>query len=264
MVRAAVFVGEGKELVEEFDSFWRIVAFGDHFLGMFEPVKHVVLFKPMFGGASVIGLHKGHQLLILQKPSFILGHNSPQIFFDVGFELGLLGPAGGLEEGADVLLFGGRERTSAVMVLVVALATIAMDKAGLDAALHPAWDVVIDGLDANSHADGLVVAIHETLFGLSVWLGEIDTQGNEAILWHVGTDKGPEAMLSQRTTDRKAGYISLRLLAKDLLTSGTGNSIIFAHIVMCCYSNFDAKIVIICETTKHFATKYIKKRQNYT
>jgi hypothetical protein len=175
-----------------------------------------------------------------------------------------LGPAGGLEEGADVLLLGGRERTGAVVVLVVAFATIALDETGLDAALHPAWDVVVDGLDAYSHANGLVSAIHEALFRLSVWLGEVDTHGDKAILWYIGSYECSEAVVSQRTTDCETGYVGLRLLTENLLTGGSGNGLAFAHIVMFCFSNFDAKIVIICETTKHFSTKMIKKMLNYT
>ena len=163
-----------------------------------------------------------------------------------------------------MLLLGWGQWTGAVVVLVVAFAAIALDEARLDAALHPAWDVVIDGLDADSHANGLVVAIHETLFRLSIWLGEVDAHGDKAILWCIRTNEGPEAVFAQRTTDGETGNVGLRLLAEDLLTGGSCNSLVLFHIVMCCFMNLDAKITIFCETTKQFITKYIKLFINYT
>ena len=39
-----------------------------------KPIQHIMLFKPMFGGASMIRFHKTHHLLILPLPSFILSH----------------------------------------------------------------------------------------------------------------------------------------------------------------------------------------------
>ena len=188
----------------------------------------------------------------------------PQIIFDIPSKLGFLGPAVVFDGLADVTLDIGRQWAGAVVVLVVAFATIALDETGLDAALHPAWDVVIDGLDAYSHANGLVFAIHEALFRLSVWLGEVDTHGDKAILWYIRSYECSEAVVSQRTTDCETGYVGLRLLTENLLTGGSGNGLAFAHIVMSYFSNFDAKIVIICETTKHFSTKKIKKVLNYT
>ena len=80
----------------------------------------------------------------------------PQKLFDVAGELGGLCPTVGFEGLTNIALHIGRHGTGAVVVLVIPLAGIDMDEVVLDGTLHPSWHVVIDGGEADGHADRFV------------------------------------------------------------------------------------------------------------
>ena len=101
----------------------------------------------------------------------------PQKLLDVAGELGGLGPTVGFEGLADVTLHIGRHGTGAVVVLVIPLAGIDMDKVVLDGTLHPSWHVVIDGGEADGHADRFVFGKQRTALTLHLGIVQVDTIG---------------------------------------------------------------------------------------
>ena len=83
----------------------------------------------------------------------------PFEILDIAVELRLFRPAASLEKVADKRLLDWREGTSAVMVLVVALTSVAADKVTLERPLHPAWHVAVETSQADGHADRLAAAM---------------------------------------------------------------------------------------------------------
>ena len=45
------------------------------FLRVLVPVEHIVLFKPVLGGPTMVLFHESHHLIILGLPSFVLCHS---------------------------------------------------------------------------------------------------------------------------------------------------------------------------------------------
>ena len=74
LIQSAVFVGNILQDFELSDSVSRIVAPGYHFLRVLVPVEHIVLFKSVLGGPTMVLFHESHHLIILGLPSFVLCH----------------------------------------------------------------------------------------------------------------------------------------------------------------------------------------------
>ena len=144
-------------------------------------------------------------------------------------------------------LFGGWERTCAIMVLVVAFAAVGGDEAVLDAALHPGGHVVIDGGEATGHATGLCTAIERAVLGLRLLDGQVDGVDDHPILGHIGGENAAQAIVAQRTVLAVAGGVALGFSSEE--------GIFLCHT----FQIFSAKVVIKCETTKQFSRKYLEK-----
>ena len=99
--------------------------------------------------------------------AFIWISGLPQKLFDIATKLGFLGPAVVLDDLADVTLHIGRHGPGAVVVLVVTLAGIDMDEMVLDGTLNTTWHIIIDGGEADGHADGVVFGKQRTAFFIS-------------------------------------------------------------------------------------------------
>ena len=131
-----------------------------------------------------------------------------------------------VEGAADVGLYLGRKGTGAVVVLVVALAGVDADEMVFDGLLDAAGHVVIDGGEADGHADGLVVAIERTAFVLHLRTLEVDAVDKQAVGGHIAGEDAVEAMLAQRTGAGVADDILVGFLGEDLF-AGFGSVGVF-------------------------------------
>ena len=83
--------------------------------------------------------------LLIEEDTNVFNVELPEILLDIIEKTGLLSPSGIDHDLADVLLYVGRQRAGAVVVLVVALAGVDGDEVMLDASLDATWHVVVDG-----------------------------------------------------------------------------------------------------------------------
>ena len=127
-----------------------------------------------------------------------------------------------VEGAADVGLNLGWEGTGAVVVLVVALAGIDADEMAFDGFLDAAGHVVIDGGEADGHADGLVVAIERTAFALHLGALEVDAADEQAVGGHIAGEDAVQTMLAQRTDGAVADDILVGLRGEDLFAGFGG------------------------------------------
>lgn len=140
----------------------------------------------------------------------------PQILLDVAGEGGGLRPAVVVEGAADVGLNLGWEGTGAVVVLVVALAGIDADEMAFDGLLDAAGHVVIDGGEADGHADGLVPAEEGAVGTLHLRAVEVDAVDKQAVGGHIAGEDAVQAVLAQRTGGAVANGIAVGLCGEDL------------------------------------------------
>ena len=101
------------------------------------------------------------------------------------------------------------------MVLVVALAGVLEDQAVLDAALHPAGHVVVDGGEAAGHATGLVIAIEGTLLGLRLFGREVDSVQDQPVFGCIFGEDTAQTMFAQRTSLAVADGIALGFSSEE-------------------------------------------------
>ena len=153
----------------------------------------------------------------------------PQKLLDVAGELGFLRPAIVLEGLADVTLHIGRHGTGAVVVLVITLAGIDMDEVVLDGTLHPSWHVVIDGGEADGHADRFVFGKQRTALTLHLGIVQVDTVGVKSVLGLVTGEQAVKAMLTKGADCTVADAVVVCFFSEDLL-SGLWCLIFLLHI----------------------------------
>ena len=82
LVDSAILVGSFHEVGKLPSSFCRELSLGSLFLHVFEPVQHVVLFKPVLRRAPMPGVHEVHHLFVLDPPAFFLCHIWSELVVD--------------------------------------------------------------------------------------------------------------------------------------------------------------------------------------
>ena len=188
---------------------------------------------------------------------FYFGHNSPeclpQVLLGIAEEYGLLLPAEGEEGLADVSLDIGGEGTGAIVIFVVALAGVLGDEVLLDGTLHAARHVVVHLAEAVGHDDGLVTGIAWTALLLHQRVAEVDAGGDELVFWQVVSEYAAQAVLAEGAAGGVAYDIAFGFLGEKSL-GGKGS-------LVCCFhhdSDFSAKIIILCESTKHYSKNFLQ------
>ena len=145
--------------------------------------------------------------------------------------MGFVCPAVGLKGLADITLDVGSEGTGAVVVFVIAFAGVDVDEVVLDGFLYAGWHVVIDGVKADWHTDGLIIAIHRTVGALHLGIVEVDAVGESAVFRNIGSKDATETVLAKRAGRRVAYTIVRSLLCKDSL-SGLGSVVVLVHFIL--------------------------------
>lgn len=155
-------------------------------------------------------------LIFIEMAGICGAEGLPQILLDVAGEGGGLRPAVVVEGAADVGLYLGREGTGAVVVFVVALAGIDADEMAFDSFLDAARHVVIDGGEADGHADGLVPAEEGAVGTLHLRAVEVDAVDKQAVGGHIAGEDAVQAVLTKRTGGAVANGIAVGLCGEDL------------------------------------------------